>query len=291
MPWLEVRAHVAASNAETLDAALAECGAISTALEDPRTDKGLFEPTPGTTPLWDTVIVSALFALENDLDALRRCITASVAPHALAPWDVQLLADADWERAWLERFHPIDFGNGLWICPSWHTPPVADATNIILDPGLAFGTGTHATTALCLRWLARQTLADQAVLDYGCGSGVLAIAALLRGAGQAVGVDIDPAALTVAQENAQRNGVAPRLRLVLPASLPADARFDVVIANILAQPLIDLAPTMSRHARERLLLSGLLVTQVDEVAAAYRGWRFTIATQDEWALLIGSRAP
>ncbi|MEW6692942.1 MAG: 50S ribosomal protein L11 methyltransferase, partial [Pseudomonadota bacterium] len=180
--------------------------------------------------------------------------------------------DQDWERAWMDQFQPLRFGEKLWIVPSWIEAPDAEAVNILLDPGLAFGTGTHPTTALCLEWLDGADMAGKTVLDYGCGSGILAIAALKLGATDAWGIDIDPQALTATRDNAARNGIeASRLHTGLPGALPKDALFDVLLANILMGPLIELAPTLTGHVRPggRLVLSGLLGEQAEEVMAAY----------------------
>lgn len=193
----------------------------------------------------------------------------------------------------MDNFQPLRFGQRLWIVPSWHQPPEPQAVNLHLDPGLAFGTGTHPTTALCLEWLDGQSLHDCNVLDFGCGSGILAIAALLLGAKQACGTDIDPQALEASRDNATRNGIdAARFPLYLPSEMPADT-FDLVLANILAGPLVQLAPTISQHVRQggHLVLSGILAEQAEEVRAAYQA-DFILdptAEKDGWVRISGVR--
>ncbi|MFQ5645052.1 MAG: 50S ribosomal protein L11 methyltransferase, partial [Thiogranum sp.] len=205
----------------------------------------------------------------------------------------ETLHDQDWERLWLERFQPMKFGERLWICPDGQRPPQDDAAILIdLDPGLAFGTGTHATTALCLEWLDRHAPRQQSVLDYGCGSGILAVAALKLGAAQVWGVDIDRQALWASGENAERNGVRAGLRTGLPGELP-DQVFDLLLANILANPLIELAPRLAGLVRPDgwLVLSGILSAQADAVRAAYAPW-FSLSgpvERDGWVRLHGKR--
>ncbi|MBP3863108.1 MAG: 50S ribosomal protein L11 methyltransferase, partial [Pseudomonas sp.] len=201
--------------------------------------------------------------------------------------------DQDWERSWMDNFHPMRFGQRLWIVPSWHAAPEPDAVNLLLDPGLAFGTGTHPTTALCLEWLDGQDLKNCTVLDFGCGSGILAIAAMLLGAKHAVGTDIDVQALEASRDNANRNGVDPQLfPLYLPEDMP-QVQADVVVANILAGPLVSLAPQLSSLVKPggRLALSGILAEQGEEVAAAY-AQDFDldpIANRDGWVRISGRR--
>jgi ribosomal protein L11 methyltransferase len=205
----------------------------------------------------------------------------------------ELIEDQDWERSWMDNFQPMRFGQRLWIVPSWHAAPEPDAVNLLLDPGLAFGTGTHPTTALCLEWLDAQTLQDCTVLDFGCGSGILAIAALLLGAGLAIGTDIDPQALEASRDNASRNGIEPaRFPLYLPGELPG-VRADVLVANILAGPLVELAPRLAELLGPggRLALSGILAEQAEAVRAAYSK-DFMLeptAEKDGWVRISGIR--
>lgn len=289
MPWLQVTLVADGSDADAISDAFNECGAVAVSLEDAGSEPLL--AIAEETPLWREVAIGALFPLDAALPNVRTHVEAAAKNSHALHWDIGWLADQQWERVWLTRFKPLDFGAGLWVCPSWLTPPDPTATNIVLDPGLAFGTGTHASTALCLEWIARHDMHGRTVLDFGCGSGILAIAALKRGARTAVGVDIDTQALTVSRENAARNGVAVSFTALLPAALAPD-RFDMVIANILAQPLIELAPQIAARvaAGGSLLLAGLLITQVAEVMAAYApAFRFDMCVRDEWAMLSAVR--
>ena len=187
---------------------------------------------------------------------------------------VELLEDKDWVREWMDHFHPMQFGERLWICPSWRDVPNPDAVNVMLDPGLAFGTGTHPTTALCLQWLDGLDLAGKTVVDFGCGSGILGIAALKLGAARVIGIDIDPQAIQASRDNAERNGVADQIELYLPADQPQDVEADVVVANILAGPLRELAPLIAGHGKAGSLmaLSGVLESQAPELETIYGQW-------------------
>jgi ribosomal protein L11 methyltransferase len=271
--WLSLSFEVAAQQAEAISDALLEAGAAAVDL----------------TAEGRTRRVRALLARGADPAALlaRACARAGLAP---PPHAVRELAELDWVRATQAQFVPIRVGVRLWIVPSWHAPPDPGAVNIVLDPGLAFGTGSHASTRLALRWLEREIRGGETVLDYGCGSGILAIAALKLGAARARGVDIDPQALLAARRNAQHNRVQASFHHAARAiRKPAQ----IVVANILAQPLIVLAPLLARltAAHGRIALAGLLAEQADEVAAAYRDW-FEIGVQTEeegWVLLAGGR--
>ena len=205
---------------------------------------------------------------------------------------MEILEDKDWVRAWMDHYHPMQFGRRLWVVPSWTPPPEPDAINLLLDPGLAFGTGTHPTTALCMEWLDGLELTGKTVIDYGCGSGILAVAALLLGARVAYGVDNDPQALTATRNNAERNGVADRLQTFLPEDMPAVAA-DVIVANILAGPLAMLAPTLAAHSRPgaQIALSGIIRPQVDELRSVYEQW-FSMngeaIKEEDWCRLSGT---
>lgn len=286
--WRQLSATVAAALAEPVADWFLARGALSVSFDDAG-DQPLFEPLPGETPLWQQTRVTALFEADIDTAGLeagaRRAFDGQITT-----WDSATLEDQVWERAWLEHFRPMRFGRRLWICPSGFAPPEPDAVNVMLDPGLAFGTGTHPTTALCLEWLDGLDLAGRRVLDYGCGSGILAVAALKLGAAQAQGVDIDPQALIASEDNARKNGVASRLMLGQPDGRPL-ASADVVVANILAGPLVALADAILAPLRPggRLALSGLLAEQAAEVEAAYAD-RVAFAParlREEWALLSG----
>ncbi|WP_044873898.1 50S ribosomal protein L11 methyltransferase [Pseudomonas sp. LFM046] len=291
MPWLQVRLAITPEQAETYEDALLEVGAVSVTFMDAE-DQPIFEPDLGTTPLWSHTHLLALFEADTDeanLVAHLELLTGGTLPEH----QIERIEDQDWERSWMDNFQPMRFGRRLWIVPSWHEAPEKDAVNLLLDPGLAFGTGTHPTTALCLEWLDGQDLGGCEVLDFGCGSGILAIAALLLGARQAVGTDIDPQALEASRDNASRNGIDPvRFPVYLPADLPAKPA-EVVVANILAGPLVSLAPQITSLVASggRLALSGILAEQAEEVRAAYAG-AFDLdptAEKDGWVRISGVR--
>lgn len=295
MPWTKLKLKVDSHEAEAAAAALEESGATAVSFEDAG-DEPLFDERPEAPPanpaLWAQTWVSGLFSTPTQAQTALDFVAQVLQREGTPMHETETLPDQDWERVWLERWQPLHFGGDLWVCPSWRTPPDAAAVNVILDPGLAFGTGTHATTALCLEWLAQHPPTAGTIIDYGCGSGILAIAALKLGAQQAFGVDVDAGALEVSRENAQRNAVAGRYRAMLPDALPADLRADIVIANILADPLIALAPQIARRVKPggALLLSGMLDTQVNEVRAAYTpDFHFELRLREEWALLAGTR--
>lgn len=259
-------------------------------------DKPVLEPAPGETPLWSDTRITGLFSSDTDLGSLRDDLQLSLQLDRLPRHRVEDLADRVWEREWLKDFGPMKFGERLWICPGDSTTNGSDAVIVRLDPGLAFGTGTHPTTALCLEWLDSLSLNDATMLDYGCGSGVLAIAALKLGCKAATAMDIDPQAVTATMQNAKQNGVESKLK-VLGSSDKVEAQFDVVVANILAGPLIDLAASIASHVLNGgiLALSGILPEQIDDVLDAYRPWiEFdapVLRAQDKqsWARLTGTR--
>ena len=288
--WRQLAATVDAALAEPLSDLFTRLGAAAVTLEDAG-EQPLFEPEPGETPLWRSTRVVGLFDADLDETAVRSAAMAEFAGR-LADWTSTVLEDRPWERAWLEHFRPMRFGQRLWICPTGFAPPEPEAVNVWLDPGLAFGTGTHPTTALCLEWLDGLDLAGKTLVDYGCGSGILAIAALRLGTAAAFGLDIDPQALAASAENARKNGVESRLVLGHPEDR-AWPETDLLVANILARPLIELAGRLGGQLRPRgrLALSGLLATQVEEVRQAYAPWIDfeTAVCREDWALLAGLR--
>ena len=288
--WLQVRVEVPASLLDAVGAACEAAGALSVTVED-AADDPVYEPLPGEVRTWPHNRVTALFPAGHDPEPLHRELAALLAGE-VSGWRVEGLADRDWERAWLDGFRPLRCGRRLWVCPTGQEPPEPDAVNLRLDPGLAFGTGTHPTTALCLAWLDAHPPTGS-LLDYGCGSGILAIAGLLLGARAAWAVDIDPQALTATRDNAARNGVDARLATGLPQALPRDATFDLLLANILAGPLVELAPALAARLAPggALVLSGILADQADAVAAAYRPWcgELRVELRDGWARLDGRR--
>ena len=291
MPWLQIRLAITPDQASVLEDQLLELGAVSVTFMDAE-DQPIFEPDLGTTPLWSHTHLLALFEDGTDGDAVLAHLSL-LRGGELPEHQVERIEDQDWERSWMDNFHPMRFGRRLWIVPSWHQAPEPQAVNLLLDPGLAFGTGTHPTTALCLEWLDGQELAGCRVLDFGCGSGILGIAALLLGAASALGTDIDPQALEASRDNAARNGLpAEAFPVYLPEHLPQQA-VDVVVANILAGPLVQLAPTITALVKPggRLALSGILAEQAEEVRAAYAG-AFELdptAEKDGWVRISGIR--
>ncbi|MFN2348088.1 MAG: 50S ribosomal protein L11 methyltransferase [Thioalkalivibrio sp.] len=287
----KLKLTVTGDRVESVEDLLLELGALSTSLEDAG-DHALLEPKPGETPMWPEAVVAGLFEADADATTLTLGLSArlGIAPDTITREDV---VERDWVRAWMDDFKPMRFGEQLWIVPTGYEPPNPDAVNLLLDPGLAFGTGTHPTTALCLEWLDANPPVDATCIDYGCGSGVLAIATLRLGARHCLGVDLDPQALIATRDNARRNGIADEQ---LPVCLPEDLQdgpVDLVMANILSGPLVELAPALGQLVRPggKLILSGLLAEQAHTVATAYSD-TFTVEAatlKDGWGLLAGTR--
>ncbi|WP_296591642.1 50S ribosomal protein L11 methyltransferase [Methylophaga sp.] len=287
MAWIQLIFTSSPQQAESLSDALSECGAAAVTFQD-NADQPIYEPAIGETPLWSATSVIALFDAETDTEALLTALRSQIGE--LPDHRIEAVEDKDWEREWMENFKPICFGEKLWIVPSWHEPPQPDAINILLDPGLAFGTGTHPTTALCLQWLDKVDLTGKTVIDYGCGSGILAIAAALLGADKVIGVDTDPQALEATQANAQRNGVI--IETYLPQHCPT-FKCDLLLANILAGPLMELMPRFIELTRPdtQLVLSGILDVQADAVSQHYQS-EFEMdkaVVLEEWVRLSGVR--
>ncbi len=297
MSWLEVTLAVAEAQREQAETALEELGALSLTLRDADLDtpdeQAIFEPGVGETPMWRSLFIDALFSADRDRRQLVDAISRQLPWLTPAQLSLREVADQDWERAWMAHFRPMQFGQRLWVYP-WSEEPedVSDKVIIRLDPGLAFGTGTHPTTAMCLAWLDGANLAGKTVIDYGCGSGVLALAALKLGARHVIGIDNDPQALTASRDNAERNGVAGHLRLFLPEDAPTQAA-DVVVANILAGPLQELAPHMAALCRPggELALSGILEEQAARLLDCYATWFDNLAShvEDGWVRISGAR--
>ncbi|MGH8528423.1 MAG: 50S ribosomal protein L11 methyltransferase [Nevskiales bacterium] len=291
MHWLQLKfeADTPAALEEVLWAAGAQAVTFTNA-----TERQLFEPAPGATPLWERVQVTALFPSNTGTDAVLDQIELALGLRP--PYQAELLEDRDWVREWLKYFKPLRFGRRLWICPTQYEVQEADAVVVKLDPGLAFGTGSHPTTALCLDWLDAAQLCGRRVLDYGCGSGILAVAAARLGASRVCATDIDPQALHATQANAARNGVLDRIAIIPPEALPEtlpEQWFDVVLANILAGPLTELAPQLAAQLAPGgwLVLSGLLEQQAEEVGNRYTAWIDWHApiVREQWARLAGRR--
>lgn len=292
MPWIQLTLEVVQSRHEQAEQAMLDAGALSVTLKDAE-DKPVLEPAPGETPLWDKIILTGLFEADIDTDQLKQQISTELE---ISQLKIEALEDKDWVRAWMDDYKPMSFGQRLWVCPSHIPPPDLNATNLMLDPGLAFGTGTHPTTALCLQWLDSQPLEHKRVLDFGCGSGVLAIAALLLGAEHCDAVDIDPQALIATDSNARDNQVADQISTMHPEQLAQTSphpQYAIVIANILAGPLIELAPLLADYTETNglIVLSGILDTQAPSIIERYSQWFALEApvVQDEWVRISGRK--
>lgn len=289
MPWTQLTIATSDARAELLARTLETAGALSVTLAD-AADNPVLEPRPGETPVWPTTRVIALFTEDANLDPLYNALMPHLSDSERSSWRCERLADQVWERTWLEHFRPLRFGQRLWVCPSDSVPPDDDAVIVRLDPGLAFGTGTHPTTALCLEWLDSAPLTGKKVIDYGCGSGILAVAAAKMGAAEVRAVDIDPQALTATRANAERNGVSPYIHTSMPDQFSRHPA-DLVIANILAGPLQELAPVLTDLLKPggELVLSGLLTEQASDVQNAYTPaitWS-PIVHRGDWSRLHG----
>jgi ribosomal protein L11 methyltransferase len=291
--WIQLELTATAATAEPLADLLTAAGALAVSFED-EADDPVFEPAPGATTLWPRTAVVGLFAPETDVPAVLRALQQALGLPAPPACRMQHLKERDWVRVWMDLSRPMRFGDRLWICPAGQAPPdpAPAAVTVVLDPGLAFGTGTHETTALCLEWLDRHLQPGWEVIDYGCGSGILSVAAAKLGARHIQAVDIDPQALYATRENARRNSVAERISALEPAQL-AERPVDCLLANILARPLIELAPRIAALVRPggRLVLSGILLGQAAEVGAAYRD-AFALAPPDrrgDWVRLAATR--
>jgi ribosomal protein L11 methyltransferase len=302
MPWLELSLTLHASQQARVEHALEDLGALSITLRDADADtpdeRAIFEPGVGEIPLWNEIVLQALFDAATDRSGLVAALT-DLAPE-LSPERIEFrdVADQDWTRAWMDTYQPMRFGQRLWIYPTTAEPSGLDRDAVVvrLDPGLAFGTGTHPTTALCLEWL--DAIADAGVLagkqliDFGCGSGVLAIAALKLGAAHAVGIDNDAQAVEASRVNAERNDVAEKVSLYLPQDFPAQ-QADILIANILAGPLAELAAQFAASTQPGgwLALSGILHGQEAELLEIYAQWfdELDVAQREDWVRISGRR--
>jgi ribosomal protein L11 methyltransferase len=272
LDWCQFVMNLDSLDPATVEDTFSRLGAHSITLSDAGDDPVL-EPGPGETPLWSSTRITGLFPGDADMDEFRAVLLEELGLAKLPAHHIEELADRAWEREWLRDFGPMRFGERLWICPTGSQIDDKDAVVVNLDPGLAFGTGTHPTTALCLEWLDGIELKGKALLDYGCGSGVLAIAGLKLGCSSATAMDIDPQAVVAARQNAADNDVAENL-LVTGSPDGIEGQFDVVVANILAGPLARFADsiTSTLSSRGMLALSGVLCEQADEVMAAYKAW-------------------
>ena len=295
MAWQRVGLVVAGADAQDLADALEECGAVATEISDAdagtEAEQAVFGEPGADADLWARCRVVALFGIDADISKAVGEALAATGVAEMSGASIDRVEDADWVAQTQRQFAPIKAGERLWIVPTWHEPPEPGAINVILDPGAAFGTGSHPTTRLCLGWLERHVRGGERVLDYGCGSGILGIAALKLGAAAAIGVDVDPMALEAARYNASRNGV-PLDVMDAQSVLPGPA--DITVANILANPLRMLAPLLARHTRAggSIVLSGILQEQAADVIHAYREWTAleAAAVDSGWVLLAGRRS-
>ncbi len=296
--WISVQVTVEAEDIDKTEQTLDDLGAVALTLLD-AADHPLHEPGPGETPIWPRVVVQALLPAETSVATVTEALVQAGLIDAATALEWSELADRDWTRAWMDRYRPMQFGHGLWICPSHVEPDPEWPLVIKLDPGLAFGSGTHPTTALCLEWIAALAPGDIGrVIDFGCGSGVLAIAAALKGAREVIAIDHDPQALSATLDNARRNGVADRITAIAPVSLndlmPAGETAQLVVANILAGPLIELATTLTDRVAPdtALVLSGILPEQAEAVAAAYRDLdpEPLVSERDGWIRIVCRRS-
>ena len=290
MAWVQIRFDVDKQHVDEISDFLMEIGCLSVTFTA-SDDEAIFELFPGDKKVWQHNTCVALFDAATELAPIVELLSSQPMFEQGFNHKIEQVEDKDWEREWMDNFHPIKFGERLWVCPSWRDIPDPYACNVILDPGLAFGTGTHATTALCLEWLEGMDLTDKTVMDFGCGSGILAIAALKLGAARAIGIDIDPKALTASKENAERNGVADQIELYLPDDAP-EFDTDIILANILAGPLKELKEIICGygHTGTLLALSGILAEQADSVCEAYTDLvTLDPATQkEEWVRVDGA---
>lgn len=287
MAWQQLTIATTRELAETVETLLENLGALSVTMAD-SADQPIYEPPLNSTPLWQHVSVTGLFKEQHDLSRAEEYFKQHLDDHNAWHLSLEKLEEQVWERVWLENFQPIKFGDNFWVCSTEHESPNPEATILRLDPGLAFGTGTHPTTALCLDWLANHQLEKSNIIDFGCGSGILAIAGLLLGAKSAIGIDIDPQALIATASNAEQNNVLDKMHVYDAEQYPKTPQA-IVIANILAEPLIALSSNISALVKPNghLLLSGILSEQVEQVKNAYQNeFIFCPAViRDNWACL------
>lgn len=290
--WLQITFRIQTTDLEPAETVLQQCGALSITLKDAG-DQPLLEPLPGETPLWDCCIVSALFMLPEFPEKLENHLKSTLEPLNPDNFHSEHLAEQAWERVWMRDFKPMRFGKRLWICPSHLAPPEPAAINLKLDPGLAFGTGTHPTTALCLEWLDDHSLKNKTIIDYGCGSGILAIAAALLGAKRVYAVDLDPQALSATKANANTNGVMDKLDILHSENTDKLKQADIVFANILTNTLIALSDTLHANLAKggQLIMSGILSEQIESIQHCYsRKLKLQPPIiKDGWALIEGQK--
>ena len=289
MSWLQISITTDENTAPLIADFFSDLGALSVTYLDAE-DVPIYEPALNETKIWQNTIVVALYEADSEAELIHAALFGKFTQSLLNNWQTEVLEDQDWERAWMEYYHPMKFADKLWVCPTGQENHEAGTVCLTLDPGLAFGTGTHPTTALCLEWLASHNLTDKVVIDYGCGSGILAVAAVLLGAKHAHAIDIDPQAITATLSNAEKNHVSEKISCYLPEQFNPLV-VDVVLANILAKPLIELAPAIMLLVKPQgqLVLSGILNEQADSVSVAYSTHikMNPAVTQEDWCRLDG----
>ena len=296
MSWQQLKICFISKHLEPIEQQLIKQGAIAVTYLDAE-DQPLFQTEPGETIVWDTMLLSCLFDQKTDLGPTLSWLRSNSSIINSDKIVIEILADEDWEKSWTSNFQATRVDNNFWICPSWQPPPDPDAVNLFIDPGLAFGSGSHNTTKLCLRWLAKTSLTNKCVVDYGSGSGILAIAAALLGAKSVIAVDNDPQAIIATKDNLFRNNIVNgRIETFLPEQYKKTfekPHANILVANILAKPLQELAPFFAEivNLGEQIALSGLLRNQVEEIIDTYKPW-FDLAEihyDKEWALISGTR--
>jgi len=290
MTWHQLSIITDKETAPEISDFFSDLGAVSVTYMDAE-DQPVYEPAPGETKIWRLTKVIALFEMDAEPEIVKILLFKRFKDHTLQDWFLEVLQDQTWERTWMEHYHPMKFGDSLWVCPTGQEKSEAGTVCMTLDPGLAFGTGTHATTALCLEWLASHDLTDKVIIDYGCGSGILAVAALLLGAKEAHAIDIDPQAITATLANSEKNQVEDKIHCYLPEQFNA-FQADIVVANILAKPLCELSEPISALIKPagQLVLSGILNEQAESVITAYKQHNLIISTpksQDDWCRIDG----
>lgn len=291
MAWLQFSLQATSDNVDAWSDALMDAGAAAVSTE-PIDQQAIYESHPQDQPMWDAVQLNALFTVDHDPLVIQSLLAQTINSATLSKGTWSTIADQNWVKVSQQNMQPMLFGKNLWVCPSWSPIPDPNAINIILDPEMAFGTGSHATTALCLEWIADNVKPDVTVIDYGCGSGILAIAAAKMGAAAVYATDIDPIALEVSRNNAAVNNINTNFYTFLPQEMP-DIQADVVIANIMAKPLLELAPVLIGLLKSggTLVLSGILTEQSEMIQNCYAQWckDFQVTLQDEWARITAVR--
>ncbi len=292
MAWWQLSIQCTAAELEQTEDVLLELGALSISLADAK-DEPLYEPLPGHTPVWQDSIVTGMFDNKHTPEQLYHDLSSRLPSHLVSSIRQSQLEDQDWVQAYRDHYFPIQCGEKLWIVPSWHEAPDPHVVNIELDPGLAFGTGGHPTTALCLAWIAENNIYDKTVIDYGCGSGILAIAACKFGAGKILGVDIDPQAIDASRQNAERNNIdEAHFALSLPKQMDRSP-VDLLIANILSGPLVQLSSGLAELVKPggKILLSGILREQANEIQLAYQPFfeLDPVCVKEDWIRVTGTR--